>query len=57
MKQFRRLLGDRSAVTAIEYGLIAALISVTLISVLTVMGPTIKKQFFVIDTAIKGPTP
>jgi pilus assembly protein Flp/PilA len=57
MKQFRRLMDSRAGVTAIEYGLIAALISVVLISALTVMGPTIKKQFFVIDTAIKGPKP
>ena len=57
MKQFRRLLGDTSAATAIEYGLIAALIGVVIISALSVMGPTIEKQFMNINTAISAPTP
>jgi pilus assembly protein Flp/PilA len=57
MKQFRRLVGDKAGVTAIEYGLIAALISVVLISALTVLGPTVEKQMMNIDTAIKAPKP
>jgi pilus assembly protein Flp/PilA len=57
MKQFRRLMGDKTGVTAIEYGLIAALISVVLISALTVLGPTVEKQMMNIDTAIKAPKP
>ena len=57
MKQFRRLLGDTSAATAIEYGLIAALIGVVIISALSVLGPSIENQFMNIEKAIKTPTP
>ncbi|HXN88354.1 MAG TPA: Flp family type IVb pilin, partial [Methylocella sp.] len=38
---FIRFAGDESGVTAIEYGLIAALISIGIISAVSVIGTTI----------------
>jgi pilus assembly protein Flp/PilA len=41
-----RLAGDESAVTAIEYGLIAALVVIGIISAVTTIGTTISANFF-----------
>ena len=41
-KFFNRFLKDESGATAIEYGLIAALIAVVLIAVLTAIGTKLK---------------
>jgi pilus assembly protein Flp/PilA len=41
----RRFLADDSGATAIEYGLIAALISVVIISVLGTIGTRLTKKF------------
>ena len=54
LKQFRRLATDKRAATAIEYGLIAALISVVLITALSVLGGSIKTGFMKINTAISS---
>jgi pilus assembly protein Flp/PilA len=43
---FIRFTGDESGVTAIEYGLIAALISIGIISAVSVIGTTISANFF-----------
>jgi pilus assembly protein Flp/PilA len=43
---------DRRAVTAIEYGLIAALIAVVIITVLTTLGTTLSSKFTAITTAL-----
>lgn len=40
-----RFAKDESGATAIEYGLIAALIAVVIISVLVTMGPKLKGAF------------
>jgi len=42
---FSRLLSDRSGVTAIEYGLIAALIAVVCVSVLGTVGTNLSSTF------------
>jgi pilus assembly protein Flp/PilA len=43
---FIRFAGGESGVTAIEYGLIAALISLGIISAVTMIGTTISAKFF-----------
>ncbi|MGH6831087.1 MAG: Flp family type IVb pilin [Methylocella sp.] len=43
---FIRFAGDESGVTAIEYGLIAALVSLGIISSVTAIGTTISANFF-----------
>ena len=42
---FARFMKDESGATAIEYGLIAALISVALITGATTLGGALNKQF------------
>jgi pilus assembly protein Flp/PilA len=44
-KIFARFMKDESGATAIEYGLIAALISVALITGATTLGTTLDTQF------------
>lgn len=44
-KLFSRFLKDESGATAIEYGLIAALISVALITGATTLGGALNNQF------------
>ncbi|MCO5732784.1 Flp family type IVb pilin [Rhizobium sp. SSA_523] len=44
-KLFARFLKDESGATAIEYGLIAALISVALIAGATTLGDSLNTQF------------
>ena len=57
MTKFRNLLKSKNGATAIEYGLIAALIGVVIISAVTALGTTIESQFNNIEKAIKAPTP
>jgi pilus assembly protein Flp/PilA len=57
MIRLRKLLKSKDGATAIEYGLIAALIGVVIISAVTALGTSIETQFNVIETAIKTPTP
>ena len=45
MKIFQDLLKDDSGATAIEYGLIAALVSVAIIGVLTTLGDSLTNTF------------
>ena len=51
---FRSFVADESGATAIEYGLIAALISVVIIGTLTSLGSDLKTKFSEIDSAIKN---
>ena len=44
---------DESGATAIEYGLIAALIAVVIISAVTAMGANMKDKFDTVATAMK----
>jgi len=46
---FRKLMTDESGATAIEYGLIAALVSVAAIAALTAMGGSLNQIFTVVS--------
>jgi pilus assembly protein Flp/PilA len=50
MTKIRKFLTDESGATAIEYGLIAALISVVIIAVLTAIGTSLNTKF----ASVKG---
>lgn len=49
-----QFINDESGATAIEYGLIAALIAVVIISAVTALGTSIKGKFGEVATAIAG---
>jgi len=49
---FHRFIGDQSGVTAIEYGLIAALIAVVIIVAVTAVGTDLSSTFTAIGTAL-----
>jgi pilus assembly protein Flp/PilA len=49
-------LRDQSGATAIEYGLIAALISVVIIVAITAVGTQLTTTFNTISTAVSGAT-
>jgi pilus assembly protein Flp/PilA len=53
MKTFSHFLNDESGATAIEYGLIAALISVAAITAMTLIGTNLKLTFAKISTALR----
>lgn len=55
MMKLRRFLKSKDGATAIEYGLIAALIGVVIISAVTALGTTIETQFNAIQKAIAAP--
>ncbi|MCU0881416.1 MAG: Flp family type IVb pilin [Hyphomonadaceae bacterium] len=58
MKKFlNRVRKDESGATAIEYGLIAALIAVVLITALTSLGTSMDTQFQTIADKIDGAAP
>ena len=48
------LLKDESGATAIEYGLIAALVSVAAITALGTMGQSLKAMFTTVANALQG---
>ncbi len=52
LTKFQSFLGDESGATAIEYGLIAALVSVAAIAALTLMGNALKNIFNVVKDAL-----
>lgn len=52
MKNVKRFLRDESGATAIEYGLIAALVAVALIATMTTLGKTLQTKFGEISSAI-----
>jgi pilus assembly protein Flp/PilA len=45
MSMFRKFVQDDSGATAIEYGLIAALVSVAIIAMLTTLGTNLNATF------------
>jgi pilus assembly protein Flp/PilA len=51
---FSRFLRDESGATAIEYGLIAALISVVIITAITAVGTQLTKTFTTVSAALSG---
>lgn len=52
MRSIMKLLKDESGATAIEYGLIAGLVSVAAIGILTQMGGSLRNIFGVVSTAL-----
>ena len=52
MKKLMRFLKDEDGVTAIEYGLIAALIAVVIIAAVTLVGSELKKTFTTVSDAL-----
>lgn len=49
-----KFIRDENGATAIEYGLIAALIAVVIIGALTVLGTQISSKFDTIATSVQG---
>ena len=56
-KSIMKLFGDRSGATAIEYGLIAALISVAIIAGVTSVGTHLQATFTAVGTTLSTATP
>jgi pilus assembly protein Flp/PilA len=55
MRKFiQKLLRNRAGATAIEYGLIAALIAVVTIAGLTTLGTTLNTKYNTIATKVSG---
>ena len=52
-KIFAKFLADESAATAIEYGLIAAGISLAIIAAVNGLGTTLNNKFTSINTSLK----
>ena len=50
---FSRFVRDESGATAIEYGLIAALIAVVVIGAVTAVGSNLSTTFHNVSTAVK----
>jgi pilus assembly protein Flp/PilA len=53
MSKFYAFLKDESGATAIEYGLIAALISVVIITAVKLVGTNLDTTFNAVATAVK----
>ena len=54
MNTFRKFLKDESGATAIEYGLIAALVSVAAIGALQAMGGSLNTMFGAVSTSLNA---
>ncbi len=52
LKQIKSFCADESGATAIEYGLIAALVSVAAIGALTTMGDTLNTLFSTVSNSM-----
>ncbi len=57
LRLFRRLRKDENGATAIEYGLIAGLISVVIITAVTLVGSSLSDVFNYIGTELNDVTP
>jgi len=55
-KFMKTLWRDESGATAIEYGLLAALIAVVIIGVVASLGTTLQETFAKVDSEIQNPT-
>ena len=53
-EKLSRIIRDQSGATAIEYGLIAALVSVAAIGVLTTLGVSLGSVFNTVSVTITG---
>jgi pilus assembly protein Flp/PilA len=54
LKNIKLFCGDESGATAIEYGLIAALVSVAAIGALTTMGNTLNTLFTTVSNSMNS---
>jgi pilus assembly protein Flp/PilA len=54
MQFIRKLIRDKKGATAIEYGLIAALIAVAAITAMQGLGTSLNSTFTNVSTAMKG---
>jgi pilus assembly protein Flp/PilA len=57
MSMFRRFVQDDSGATAIEYGLIAALVSVAIIVALGTLGNNLNTTFTTVANELNGVVP
>ena len=57
MKFLNKLIRDEDGATAIEYGLIAALIAVALIGALSSLGSNLSATFTSVSSSLDGATP
>ena len=55
MRSLRNFLKDESGATAIEYGLIAALVSVAIITILGTLGDNLSTTFTTISDCLATP--
>ena len=55
MTRFRQLIRDEKGATAIEYGLIAALIAVAAITAMQGLGTSLNSTFTNVSTAMTNP--
>jgi len=53
-KFFQKLFSNRAGATAIEYGLIAALIAIVTIAGLSTVGTNLNKAYGTVASSIKG---
>jgi len=51
---FKKLLSDESGATAVEYGLIAALVSVAAVTALTAVGTDLTNMFNSVSTDVQN---
>ena len=54
MKQIRQILADEAGATAIEYGLIAALIAVAAITAMGALGNSLSNTFNLVSTQMNN---
>jgi pilus assembly protein Flp/PilA len=54
---FRRLRKNEDGATAIEYGLVAGLISIVIISTITMVGSKLEGVFYYIGSTLEGVVP
>ena len=57
LKSFKLFCGDDSGATAIEYGLIAALVSVAAIGAMTTLGQSLNTMFGAVSNAMTNSVP
>jgi pilus assembly protein Flp/PilA len=57
LNKFIKLLKDKSGVTAIEYGLIAALVGVAIIGGVTLLGGGLNTMFTDVNTTLTAESP
>ena len=57
LKCFKIFCGDESGATAIEYGLIAALVSIAAITAMTSLGTAVSNTFDVVANTMEASAP